>query len=43
MQKISLIFVILLFAICLSTLMFQDRSVLVSLWKQSPVSYSFAH
>ncbi len=43
MQRLSLIFVILLFAIGLGTLMFQDRAALVALWEENPVVYSFVY
>jgi hypothetical protein len=42
-RKLPLIFVILLFAIGFSTLMFQDRAVLLALWEESPILYSLVY
>ena len=43
MQRLSLIFVILLFAVGLNTLMFQDRFALAALWEENPVFYSLVY
>lgn len=36
-------FVLLLFVCLLSILMFQDGEVLVALWRESPILYSFVY
>ncbi len=41
--RISLIFVLLLFAFTISCTMYQDRGVLLSLWERSPVLYSLLY
>ena len=40
LRRLSLIFVLALFVVVLSTLMFQDRSVLIALWTQNPLLFS---
>jgi hypothetical protein len=40
--RLSLSFVLVLF-VCLCVLMFQDRLVLINLWRCSPVMYSFVY
>ena len=41
--RLSLVFAIALFAYLISALMFQNRTVLESLWNSSPVLYSLAY
>lgn len=41
--RLSLIFAIALFLYLISSLMFQDRLVLVSIWRDDPVLYSFVY
>jgi hypothetical protein len=43
MQKLSIVFVLLLFSIDLIWLMSQDRTVLKALWQGNPVFYSLAY
>ena len=43
MQRFSLIFVLALFVVFLTALMFQDRSVLIELWRQNPLLFSFVY
>ena len=43
MQRLSLIVVLLLFSIGLSTLMFQDRAVLIAVWEQNSILYSLVY
>lgn len=41
--RLSLIFSIALFTYLITSLMFQDRVVLASVWKDNPVLYSFVY
>jgi hypothetical protein len=41
--RLSLIFVLLLFSCTLSVLMFQDRGVLIAIWRTSSVVYTFVY
>ena len=43
LQRLSLVFVLLLFAFCISNLMYQDRAVLIALWQESPIFYSLLY
>lgn len=43
MQRLSLVFVILLFVTALSVLMFQDRDELIAIWRTSPLIYTFVY
>ena len=43
MQRLSLVFVLLLFMFLLSALMFQDRGELVAIWRSSPIAYTFVY
>lgn len=40
LRRLSLMFVLALFVVVLSALMFQDRAVLIALWMQNPLLYS---
>lgn len=42
-MRASLTFAIALFAYLIGTLMFQDRSVLMTLWQRNPILYSLAY
>lgn len=41
--RLSLSFVLLLFVCALSVLMFQDRGMLMAIWRTSPVEYTFVY
>jgi hypothetical protein len=42
-QRLSLAFLLLLFGFLLCGLLYQDRSVLIALWRSSPVASSVAY
>lgn len=41
--RLFLVFVLFLFVFLLSSLMYQDRAVLIALWQDNPVLYSLAY
>jgi hypothetical protein len=42
-QRLSLIFLLLLFAYLISSLMYQDRAVLIAIWSQNPILFFSAY